>query len=97
MPKFTIEHPHSLPADEVKQRLEKLNERLSTRYGIDAKWASPTRATFSRTGASGSIQCEQNKVVVHVDLSFALSMVKGQVESRIREELTRALAGHGAA
>jgi putative polyhydroxyalkanoate system protein len=92
MPKFTIEHPHSLPATEVKQRLDKLSERLSTKYGIDAKWSSDTRATFNRAGASGSIVCEPNKVSVNVDLTFMLSAMKGQIESRIRDELAKALA-----
>ena len=92
MPKFTIEHPHALPPTDVKQRLDKLSERLSSKYGIDAKWSSDTRASFSRTGASGTISCEPSKVVVFVDLSFALTPMKGQIEGRIRDELVRALS-----
>jgi putative polyhydroxyalkanoate system protein len=92
MPKFSIEHPHKLPPTDVKQRLDQLSARLSSKYGIDAKWSSDTRATFSRTGASGSIVVEPSKVTVHVDLSFALTPMKSQVESRIRDELAKALA-----
>ena len=92
MPKITIEQPHALPPAEARQRLDKLNEKLASKYGIHAKWTSDTKATFDRTGATGSIACEAGRVVVHVDLSFALSMMKGQVETRIREELKKALA-----
>lgn len=92
MPKLTIAHPHKLDSGEVKQRLEKLNQQLSSKYGISATWTTPTRATFNRTGASGSIECGTDRVVVNVDLSFALSPVKGKVEERIRSELAKALA-----
>lgn len=92
MPKFSIEHPHALPAPDVRQRLDRMSQQLSSKYGIDAKWSSDTRATFSRTGASGTIVCEPSKVVVSVDLSFALTPMKGQIETRIRDELQKALA-----
>jgi len=92
MPKLTIEQPHTLSPAEVRQRLDALRARLSTKYGIDAEWKSDTRATFKRSGASGTISVEPNRVVIDVDLSFMLAPMKGQVESRIRDELVRALA-----
>lgn len=97
MPKFTIEHQHALAAAEVKQRLDTLNQRLSTKYGIAAQWKSETEATFKRTGASGSISVHPGKVVVAVDLSMLLSPMKSEVESRIRRELENALAASGQA
>jgi putative polyhydroxyalkanoate system protein len=92
MPKLTIEHAHSLEPAEAKQRLDALAERLSAKYGIDAKWKSPTEATFKRSGASGTISVRPGKVVIDVDLSLVLSPMKSQVESRIRNELEKALA-----
>lgn len=91
MPKFTISQPHALPSDEVRKRLDAMRERLSTKYGIDAQWTSDTQATFDRTGASGTIQCFADKVEVFVDLSFLLTAMKDQIESRIRSELQKAL------
>lgn len=91
MPKFTIEHAHALPPQEVRTRLDALNHKLATKYGIDAQWKSPTEATFKRTGASGSIQVHPSKVMVTVDLSMLLSPLKSEVETRIRRELERAL------
>ena len=90
MSKFTIVHPHTLPADEVRQRLDALSDKL-TRYGIAAKWSSQTEATFIRKGASGSISCRSDKVVVDVDLSFMLTPMKSEVESRIKSELAKVL------
>jgi putative polyhydroxyalkanoate system protein len=91
MPKLTIEQSHSLDPAVVRQRLDALRARLAEKYGIDAAWKSDTEATFKRTGASGSIHCHAGKVVITVDLSFALSPLKGKVETRIREELASVL------
>ncbi len=92
VPTVKIEHAHALEPDEVRRRLEGLRDRLAEKYGIDAHWKDPTHATFKRIGVSGSITCPPGKVLVQLDLSFALSPVKGKIEQRIREELATALA-----
>jgi putative polyhydroxyalkanoate system protein len=92
MPKLTIEQAHALPLDEVKKRLQALADRLSTKYGIDAKWVSPTEASVKRTGVTGKITCTDNKVSVFLDLSFVLSPLKDKVENRVRRELESCLA-----
>ena len=92
MPRISIEHAHALPVAAVKERLDQLSQRLASKYGVDARWGADGQAKFSRTGASGTIACDDRKVVVNVDLSFALTPLKGQIESRIRDELTKVLA-----
>jgi putative polyhydroxyalkanoate system protein len=92
MPKLNIEHPHSLPVDEVHKRLQALSDRLSQKYGIEATWVSAREANIKRTGASGKITVEDTKVRVFLDLSFALSPLKGKVEERIKRELAESLA-----
>ena len=92
MPSFTITQPTSLHPAEIHKRLDTLRERLSSKYGIDAQWKTPTVAEFERTGASGTIVCYPDKVEVNVDLSFLLSAMKDQIEGRIRNELQQALA-----
>ena len=95
MPKMSIEKAHALPPEEVRKRLDALSQTLSDKYGIVSEWKSETEAVFKRTGASGSIHCLADKVVVNVDLSFALTPMKSQVEGRIRHELEKALADQG--
>ena len=92
MPKVVIEQSHALEAVEVKKRLDGLNEKLSTRYGIDAEWHSPTEARFKGKGASGTIRCKPGMVVVDIELPFLMTPLKSQVESRVRTELEKALA-----
>jgi putative polyhydroxyalkanoate system protein len=92
MAKLNIEQAHALPLDEVKRRLQELADRLSTKYGIDAKWTNDREATLKRTGVSGVITLAENKVAVLLDLSFALLPLKGKIEERITRELKSALA-----
>jgi putative polyhydroxyalkanoate system protein len=92
MPKLTIEQPHALPLDELKRRLQALADRLSAKYGIDARWTSEREAAVKRTGVSGKITLGDDKVTVFLDLNFALTPLKGKVENRIKQELQQTLA-----
>ena len=92
MAKLNIEQAHALPLDEVKKRLQDLADRLSAKYGIDAKWTSDREASLKRTGVSGTIKVGEDKVAVLLDLSFALLPMKGKIQERIARELKSALA-----
>ncbi len=92
MPKLNIEQAHTLPLDEVKKRLQDLADRLSAKYGIEARWVSDREASVKRTGVSGKITCSETKVTVFLDLSFVLTPLKDKVENRVREELRKSLA-----
>ena len=92
MAKLSIEQAHALPIEEVKRRLQELADRLSAKYGIDAKWTSDREATLKRTGVSGIIKVAEDKVAVLLDLSFALLPMKGKIQERIARELKSALA-----
>jgi putative polyhydroxyalkanoate system protein len=92
MAKLNIEQAHALPLDEVRRRLQELADRLSAKYGIDAKWTSDREAKLKRTGVSGIITLSENKVAVLLDLSFALLPMKGKIQERIARELKSALA-----
>jgi putative polyhydroxyalkanoate system protein len=92
MAKLNIEQAHTLPLDEVRRRLQELADRLSTKYGIDAKWTSDREAKLKRTGVSGVITLAEDKVAVLLDLSFALIPLKGKIQERIASELKTALA-----
>ncbi len=92
MAKLNIEQAHALPIEEVKRRLQELADRLSAKYGIDAKWTTDREATLKRIGVSGIIKVAEDKVAVLLDLSFALLPMKGKIQERIARELKSALA-----
>jgi putative polyhydroxyalkanoate system protein len=92
MAKLNIEQTHALPVEEVKKRLQALADKLSEKYGINAKWVSDREAEVKRTGVSGKITCNESKVTVFLDLSFMLNPLKEKIESRVRRELETCLA-----
>ena len=91
MPKIMIEESHSLPPTEVRRRLEAMSAELSSQYGIDSHWISETEAEIKRTGATGKISCTDSRVCVSLDLSFALSPLKGKIEAGVRSKLKKTL------
>jgi putative polyhydroxyalkanoate system protein len=92
MPKFTVERSHTLSAEDAKARLQSLSDKLSEKYGLRSEWKSSTLAEVKGTGASGTITCEPGKVSVMIDLSFALTPLKGKIEDKVKRELESALA-----
>jgi putative polyhydroxyalkanoate system protein len=92
MPKFTVERSHNLSVDEAKQRLQTLSDKLADKYGLSSRWTTATEAEVKGKGASGKITCMPNKVSVFIDLSFALTPLKGKIEEKVQKELDSALA-----
>jgi putative polyhydroxyalkanoate system protein len=92
MPKVNLEQRHTLSTDEVKKRLENLMAQLGAKYGVTARWTGANEAEIKATGTTGKISCGDGVVRVVLDLSFALTPVKGKVEQRVAQELKNALA-----
>ncbi len=92
MPKFTIERSHSLDVADAKVRLQTLADKLASKYGLTSTWKTDTEAEVKGTGATGKITCAPGKVSVMIDLSFALGMLKGKIEEKVKKELDSALA-----
>lgn len=91
MPKIEIKQSHNLTPEEARKRMEQLNQELGSKYSLTSTWISPTEAKVERTGATGSIRIEPKQVSVVLDLSFALSPLKGSVEAKIKELLQKSL------
>lgn len=89
MARIKIEQSHQVTADEARKRLDQMNQDLSDKYGLNVKWHSDTEARVERTGVTGTIKIEAQKVLVDLDLAFMLSPLKGTIENRIRDELKR--------
>lgn len=87
MPKLVIEEAHALTGDEAKKRVEALHKSLADKLAFALSWRSDTEAKLERTGALGSIKIEPQRILVNLDLSFALSPLKGKIEGWIRDGL----------
>ena len=92
MPKLNIERSHQLGAEEARKRVDALAAKLSEKYGLKSTWTTSTCADVKGTGATGKITCAADKVTVFIDLSFALTPLKGKIEEKVIKELETALA-----
>lgn len=92
MPKVNIQQAHSVPAADAKKKLDTLSQDLADKYGITVKWLSETAAKVERSGVSGDIKIEAQRILVDLDLSFALTPLKGKIDSRIRDEMQKLFA-----
>jgi putative polyhydroxyalkanoate system protein len=87
MPRIDITQRIAVPPEEARRRLERLQAELEERFGLVPTWTSPTEAAVSRSGAGGTLRIEPSQVRVHIDLSFALTPLRGRIESEIRRRL----------
>jgi hypothetical protein len=97
VPKFNLEVPHGLSADEAKSRLERFVESLKSQHGdkvsdLEQSWAGNTLSFAFKTFGfkiAGAIASLDKKLDVSGDIPFAAMMFKGKIESEIREQLSR--------
>ena len=96
MPKLSMDIPHSLGQEEATQRLKKQLETVrGTANDLHEQWDGNTmtfRLDAMGMKIEGTMAVEASVVRVHVDLPFAAMMVKGMIEQRMRQELTKILA-----
>lgn len=92
MPSIDITQRIDVPPEEARRRLEGFQTELEERFGLVPTWISPTEAQVSRTGASGRLTIEPTRVLAHIDLSFALTPLRGRIESEIRRRLAELFA-----
>jgi Putative polyhydroxyalkanoic acid system protein (PHA_gran_rgn) len=99
VPKFQMEIPHALSADEAKSRLERFIESLQSKFqdkvsDLQQAWNGNTLSFGFKTFGfkiAGAIDSLDKKLDVTGDIPFAAMMFKGKIEAEIREQLTRLL------
>lgn len=102
MPGFKVEVPHPLGQEEAAARVKGLLEHLRSRFEGQVKdmqqtWTEDDVMQFSFKTAGltikGEMDVQPDSVLVHGDLPFAAMLFRGKIESSIKEELAKCLAG----
>ena len=99
MPKINLEIPHTLTADEAKERLQRFLEAMQEKFqeslsDLEQSWQGDTLSFGFKTYGikiTGNLQVEDDKVVFDGELPFTAMMFKGKIESEIRKQLERLL------
>ena len=100
MPKLEIAVSHKLTQDEALARIKRLVASAKVQYSsktgeIEESWNGYVGSFSGRAGgatASGTITVNPSSVVLDLTLPFIVMLAKGQIESGVREHLSRILA-----
>ncbi len=100
MPKINASVPHELSQDEALSRVQGRIARIKAQYSgmvsdLKESWDGYA-GTFSGSArgfsVSGNLTVDPSEVTVQIALPFVALPLKGQIEARIRSELTALLA-----
>jgi len=99
MPSFNTEVPHSLGRAAAKSRLETFLAKIEEKYQgqineMTGQWEGDTlKYSFTTFGIkiAGTMEVQEDQVVLHGDLPFSAMMFKGKIASSIKEGLERTL------
>ncbi len=90
MTTLCIRHPHDLPPEELRRRLEHLAEGLSRQLELDYHWEGE-RLVFRRSGAHGHIAVLPGEVEIALTLGLLLTPLQGRIEQTVRGYLEKEL------
>jgi putative polyhydroxyalkanoate system protein len=91
MPKFEVDIPHSLPTDDVRERLGKATAKLEREYGATCRWDGDGSLIVSRKGLEARVAVEPSRLHVNVELGFLLSPMASSIRNGITKQLTELL------
>ncbi len=89
MADIDISQNHKLGKDTAKTKATEVINRIKGEIGLDGAWAGDV-FTISKP-VKGTFTVTDTVVRVQIELGFAMRMIKGKIEERIRGELSKSL------
>ena len=89
MPKYQLDIPHTLGADEAKKRIDEATGKLSSDYGASCSWKSDNELAVSRKGLDARVTLEPSRVRIDLNLGLPHDAVRGADQDRHHEEAVR--------
>jgi len=95
MATIDVTRPHSLPKDEAKKKAEEFAKSMEERFELQWKWEGDSIHFDAPRGAAkgtkGEVNVTDSSVRVQIDLPFLLRVMKGTIESKVEEKLSKLL------
>jgi putative polyhydroxyalkanoate system protein len=95
MSTIDVRRTHALPKEEAMKRAEDLAKAMQSKFDLDWHWEGDHILFEAPRGAAkgtkGSVEVTNSEVRVQIDLPFLLRVMKGTVESKVREKLGQVL------
>jgi len=92
MPKFDVDIPHSLSAEEARARIAGAAPKLEKEYGATCTWKGERELTVSRKGLDARVSIEAQRIHVELNLGFLLSAFSEKIKNGIARELANILS-----
>jgi putative polyhydroxyalkanoate system protein len=92
MPKFDVDIPHALSAEEAHARIAVAAPKLEKDYGAKCTWTNDHELLVSRKGLDARVAIEPQRVHIELNLGFLLTAFSATIKSGISRELTNILS-----
>jgi len=87
MANIQITHDYTMPADELKAKIDEMAAEMASRYQLQCRWSADNCMKFQRSGASGEIRINDG----HLALNLKLGMMLGAFKSTIEKDMKKFL------
>jgi putative polyhydroxyalkanoate system protein len=95
MATIDVTRAHSLPKDEAKKKAEEFAKGMQERFELEWRWVGDSIHFDAPRGAAkgtkGEVNVTDKSVRVQIDLPFLLRIMKGTIEDKVNEKLTKLL------
>ncbi len=88
MANIHITHNYTMPADELRAKLDELASEMTSRYQLQCSWPAEDCMKFQRSGASGEIRIDEGRLALNMKLGLMLGAFKSTIEKDIRKFVT---------
>jgi len=92
LPKYQLDIPHTLSADEAKKRISEATGKLESEYGASCSWKSDNELAVSRKGLDARVTLEQARVRIDLNLGFLMTPFAELIKTGITKKLSAILA-----
>jgi putative polyhydroxyalkanoate system protein len=97
VPKYQLDIPHTLAADEAKKRISNATGKLSSEYGATCTWKGDNELAVSRKGLDARVMLEPSRVRIELNLGFLMTPFADLIKNGITKKLSAILATDPAA
>jgi len=95
MATIDVTRAHSLPKDDAKKKAEDFAISMQERFALVWRWEGDSIVFDAPHGAAkgtkGEVSVTDKAVRVQIELPFLLRMLKGTIEAKVDEKLTKLL------
>lgn len=86
MATIDIVRSHTLGRAEARKAVDRMAGEISSKLQADVTWQGDT-LTFKRSGANGTIDVDDKKVRINIELGMMFSPMRGMIEQQVNSYL----------